>query len=104
MQELYLRKNQISDLNEIQHLQGLKNLKVLWLASNPCADENPNYRRIVLSMLPHLTKLDNVEVSDEERQDAARFSKEEAKGQRKGSKTVLNDKSNSRHSPITGGK
>lgn len=39
IQELYLRKNLISDLKEIQHLQNLKNLRVLWLSDNPCSHE-----------------------------------------------------------------
>jgi Leucine-rich repeat (LRR) protein len=37
--ELYLRKNLIADLKEIQHLQNLKNLRVLWLSDNPCSQE-----------------------------------------------------------------
>ena len=39
IQELYLRKNLISDLKEIRYLQNLKNLRVLWLSDNPCASE-----------------------------------------------------------------
>ena len=35
--ELYLRKNQISDLMEIRHLQNCSKLKVLWLWDNPIA-------------------------------------------------------------------
>jgi Leucine-rich repeat (LRR) protein len=35
--ELYLRKNHISDLLEIKHLQGCSKLKVLWLWDNPIA-------------------------------------------------------------------
>ena len=37
IQELYLRKNNVCDLNEIYNLQNLKSLKVLWLSDNPCA-------------------------------------------------------------------
>jgi len=67
--ELYLRKNNITDLSEVQFLVPLKHLRVLWLWDNPCA-ETPNYRLIVIKMLPHLVKLDNTEVTPEERQNA----------------------------------
>ena len=38
LQELYLRKNNIQDINEIAYLQNLPNLKYLWLEENPCCD------------------------------------------------------------------
>ncbi|GIL86656.1 hypothetical protein Vretifemale_14917 [Volvox reticuliferus] len=62
LQELYLRKNDVKDLNEIQHLVHLKDLRVLWLSDNPCAD-HPNYKQFVARMLPNLQKLDNDDVS-----------------------------------------
>ena len=37
LQELYIRKNQIQDLNEICWLRSLTKLKNLWLEENPCA-------------------------------------------------------------------
>ncbi|TMW52186.1 hypothetical protein DOY81_002745 [Sarcophaga bullata] len=62
LQELYLRKNNIQDINEIAYLQNLPNLKYLWLEENPCCDRaGTNYRAIVLRALPNLKKLDNVE-------------------------------------------
>lgn len=64
--ELYLRKNLIADLREVKYLQNLQGLKVLWLWDNPCADSE-NYRSTVLSMLPNLVKLDNQNVTSEER-------------------------------------
>ena len=67
--ELYLRKNAVTDLAEVQYLTSLKQLRVLWLWDNPCA-ETPNYRLIVIKFLPHLVKLDNTEVTTEERQAA----------------------------------
>ncbi len=73
--ELYLRKNAIADLSEVQCLAGLKQLRVLWLWDNPCA-ETPNYRLIVLHFLPHLIKLDNTEVTSEERESAGHLSLE----------------------------
>uniref|UniRef100_A0A0K8TKZ9 Uncharacterized protein n=1 Tax=Tabanus bromius TaxID=304241 RepID=A0A0K8TKZ9_TABBR len=73
LQELYLRKNNIKDINEIAYLQALPKLKYLWLEENPCCDNaGPNYRSIVLRALPNLKKLDNVDVSPEEVQEALR--------------------------------
>lgn len=66
LKELYLRKNEIRDLGELQYLQNLPMLDTLWLEENPiCGD--PRYRQTVISMLPNLTKLDNQEISLEER-------------------------------------
>ncbi|EFJ46477.1 hypothetical protein VOLCADRAFT_105471 [Volvox carteri f. nagariensis] len=61
LQELYLRKNDVKDLNEIQYLVHLKDLRVLWLSDNPCA-EDPHYKQFVVRMLPNLQKLDNDDV------------------------------------------
>ena len=55
----------ISDIREIKYLAHLKNLKVLWLWDNPCA-ETPNYREIVIKILPGLSKLDNSPVTPED--------------------------------------
>ncbi len=41
--ELYLRKNQISDLFEVRNLKSCSKLKVLWLWDNPIA-QHPYYR------------------------------------------------------------
>lgn len=38
LQELYVRKNNIKELNQILYLQDLPRLKSLWLEENPCAD------------------------------------------------------------------
>ena len=70
--ELYLRKNLITDLSEIKYLIPLKQLRVLWLWDNPCS-ETPNYRLIVIKCLPSLVKLDNTEITAEEKQNAARI-------------------------------
>ncbi|CAG9800396.1 unnamed protein product [Chironomus riparius] len=73
LQELYLRKNNIQDINDLVYLQNLAKLKYLWLEENPCVDASgANYRRIVLRALPNLKKLDNVEVTPEEVRDAMR--------------------------------
>ena len=68
LRELYLRKNLISDLNEIKYLANCENLRTLWLSENPIC-ENPNYRSIVISILPQLVKLDETLISDEEREE-----------------------------------
>jgi Leucine-rich repeat (LRR) protein len=67
-----LRKNQISDLSELQHLKSLKNLRVLWLSDNPVASE-ANYRAYIIKMLPQLTKIDSQEISDDERNKASKL-------------------------------
>lgn len=40
----------------------LKELRVLWLSDNPCAD-HPNYKQFVARLLPNLQKLDNDDVA-----------------------------------------
>ena len=64
--ELYLRKNLIADLTEVNYLVRLPYLKVLWLSHNPCA-EHKFYRQYIIKTLPNLIKLDNAEVSPDER-------------------------------------
>nr|XP_030691429.1 cilia- and flagella-associated protein 410 isoform X4 [Globicephala melas] len=67
LSELYLRKNCISSLAELFYLKGLPCLRVLWLAENPCCGACPHlYRMTVLRNLPHLQKLDNQAVTEEE--------------------------------------
>nr|XP_033330904.1 protein tilB homolog isoform X2 [Megalopta genalis] len=65
LQDLFVRKNNIKDLNEVCYLQGLPNLRNLWLGENPCA-EKEGYRFAVLRALPNLQKLDDKVVSAEE--------------------------------------
>lgn len=38
LQELYLRKNYVTDIMELTYLQPLRDLRVLWLCDNPCAE------------------------------------------------------------------
>ncbi|EPY26102.1 leucine rich repeat protein [Strigomonas culicis] len=72
LRELYLRRNQIRDINQVLHLTRLPYLEVLNLSDNPiCRD--PNYRRFVIAAIPSLEKLDDAEVTDEERSDALRI-------------------------------
>ena len=66
LKELYLRKNSISNLNEIKHLTECENLTKLWLKENPICD-NPNYREVIICVLPQVQNLDDIEITDEER-------------------------------------
>jgi Leucine-rich repeat (LRR) protein len=66
LKELYMRKNNINNMNEIRYLQDLSKLKIISLGENPIA-EHPKYRLMVLYFCPSLEKIDNVDVSDEER-------------------------------------
>lgn len=65
LQELYIRKNNITELGEIRHLRDLSKLKNLWLADNPCA-EGDDYRLTVIRALPQLQKLDNMPIRPDE--------------------------------------
>ena len=69
LRELYLRRNLIANLNEIKHLTNCENLTVLWLSENPICD-NPNYRAVIICILPQLQKLDDIPITDEEREKA----------------------------------
>ena len=69
LKELYLRKNLISNLNEIKHLTECDNLTKLWLKENPICD-NPNYREVIICVLPQVQNLDDIEITDEERERA----------------------------------
>ncbi|XP_075036361.1 cilia- and flagella-associated protein 410 [Mixophyes fleayi] len=65
--ELYLRKNNISNLSELYYLKLLPKLKILWLSENPfCCPDPHRYRMTVLRNLPNLHKLDNQAVTVDE--------------------------------------
>ncbi|NWI80994.1 CU002 protein, partial [Dryoscopus gambensis] len=67
LSELYLRRNNITSLDELFYLKALPRLRVLWLAENPCCGPDPHrYRMTVLRNLPSLQKLDNQAVTEEE--------------------------------------
>lgn len=67
--EVYLRKNHVRDINQILHLSRLPCLEVLNLSDNPIS-RDPNYRRFVVAAIPSLERLDDRDITDEER-DAA---------------------------------
>lgn len=67
--EIYLRKNNISDLRQIGYLQNLNHLGVLFLQDNPCALD-VNYRKKTLRCLKFLSTLDIAVVTDDEKCEA----------------------------------
>ena len=58
LRELYLRKNNISSLSQIDNLINLIHLRILWLDENPISNLE-NYKEYVLKTLPQLIKFDN---------------------------------------------
>lgn len=66
LKELYLRQNAISNLNEIKYLTECDNLTKLWLRENPIC-ENPNYREVIICVLPQVQNLDDKEITEDER-------------------------------------
>ncbi|XP_050300942.1 leucine-rich repeat-containing protein 46-like isoform X1 [Anthonomus grandis grandis] len=74
LEELYIRQNDIRDLNEVLYLQNLPSLKNLWLGENPCCNLD-GYRLAVIRALPHLQKLDNVAITQDELRDSQRRGK-----------------------------
>ena len=59
LKELYLRQNNISDLNEINYLSNCPNLKSLWLVGNPICKNNDEFLKAIIEKLPNLAFLDN---------------------------------------------
>ncbi|GIQ85408.1 hypothetical protein KIPB_007066 [Kipferlia bialata] len=55
LQELYLRRNNIPSLQDVNYLRHLESLRILWLGENPCC-ESPHYRDYIIKALPRLTK------------------------------------------------
>ncbi|WKY02849.1 hypothetical protein Q1695_016272 [Nippostrongylus brasiliensis] len=67
--ELYVRKNNIQSLTELEYLKDLRNLRVLWIDDNPCT-RSGDYRARVLRILPQLTKLDDKPVTLDDHMEA----------------------------------
>ena len=68
LEELYLRDNKVTDINEVRYLTRLPKLRKLSLSANPCS-ESPDYRSIVSSSILTLEELDGIVVTDGERMD-----------------------------------
>jgi Leucine-rich repeat (LRR) protein len=64
LKELYLRKNNISDIKEIEYLKQCPNLKIVWIEENPLCQKDPNYQKEIIKELPQIIKLDNKKVKD----------------------------------------
>ncbi|KAI8618824.1 hypothetical protein BC830DRAFT_887003 [Chytriomyces sp. MP71] len=75
--ELYLRKNDISDPRQLMYLTRLP-LEHLWISENPMCSKIPNYRLTLILLFPNLSKLDDKEITDRERRDAARLAEGES--------------------------
>lgn len=58
LKEVYIRRNNISDLTEVAFLANLQALRVLWMSENPVSSM-PGYRDYVIKALPKLVRLDN---------------------------------------------
>lgn len=65
LKELFLRKNDIANLNELYYLRGVNSLQTLWLTDNPLF-EKENYRLFCIALLPQITKLDEVDITKDE--------------------------------------
>lgn len=72
LSELHLRRNDIRSLDELSYLQDCKYLRILSLAENPC-NKHPSYRLQVILTLPQILKLDNMPITDDERDLAKRL-------------------------------
>ena len=75
LSELYLRKNQIANLDQVAYLKKCELLRVLWLEENKIC-ENENYRLLVIKTLPQISKLDNININENERENALKLSME----------------------------
>jgi len=51
LKELYIRRNSVESLQEINHLTPLKQLRIIWLAENPVALID-GYRQYIIRTLP----------------------------------------------------
>ena len=60
LKELYLQDNNISDFNQIEYLKNCKKLEILNLSENPISQQQ-NYSQKILSILPNLKKLDDLD-------------------------------------------
>ncbi|ETW07342.1 hypothetical protein, variant [Aphanomyces invadans] len=71
LSELWISHNQL-ELPELKWLQSLDKLTSLLVDANPCCKE-PSYKMVVVDLVPSLTRLDSVVVSDDMRTRASAF-------------------------------
>ena len=67
LHELSLAKNQIRDIRQINYLSTCNNLRKLWLKDNPITNMH-DYRLQIIRILPNLQFLDDVAITNEERE------------------------------------
>lgn len=72
LEELYLRRNRIAALAELDALAGLRFLRRVWVSENPFCLGLQDYRGAVLARVPQIAMLDEALVTPEERARAAR--------------------------------
>ncbi|XP_043921634.1 centrosomal protein of 72 kDa [Protopterus annectens] len=79
LERLNLYYNNISSMSEVLHLRNLTALRDLDLRLNPVTKSEPDYRLLIIHMLPNLRRLDDRPVRDSERKAALlHFSTEQA--------------------------
>jgi Leucine-rich repeat (LRR) protein len=64
LKELYMRNNNITNIDEIDYLKKCQNLKFLWLEDNPICNNLNEYRKNIIEKLPNLETLDNIQIND----------------------------------------
>ena len=64
----------------MEYLKNLPRLKILWIRDNPLCRNmtTAEYRKRVISMLPNLLKLDENDVTSDEREEAKLFANKAA--------------------------
>lgn len=70
LKELYLRRNALSSVSELLQLRRCGSLRFAWFAGNPLCAKFPSikdYRIAVVKVLPQLSMLDNIVITEEER-------------------------------------
>ncbi|TPX49225.1 hypothetical protein SeMB42_g02686 [Synchytrium endobioticum] len=70
---LNLRANQVSDASELDKLACLPALTRLSLGENPLSETNEHYRLEVVFRVPNVTVLDKIDVTPDEREEAASY-------------------------------
>ena len=71
LKELYLIKNNISSLKELSNLSEIKDLRILCIDENPLCSEIKDVRLKLLKLLPQLLRINNENVTDQDRELAA---------------------------------
>lgn len=73
---MYLRKNRISDFNQLDYLKNLKHLKVIYLDDNPISKDKQYWLKVI-KKLKNLEILDDKEITQVEKDQANKNTKQE---------------------------